>query len=255
MKKYTHIALILTLLFAAACSDHSRLRQLVGTMDRSCPESLGQMGTLESIRYDARANSVTFTYILNEDCVDVASFSQATDEQKSFLATFLRANDAGNAFLDEMVHADASLRLVYRGAASSDSVVLILNDRELRKIADAELADDIDRRQLADIVAITNARCPQTIDRGLILEGTQLTDSFITFHYRYDTAEYQFHNLDPASLQHDCTEALRAELTDVAGQAQLKLMKTAHLGAQYVFRADSAETRIVTIPSADIAAF
>ncbi|MCM1068172.1 MAG: hypothetical protein NC418_11425 [Muribaculaceae bacterium] len=249
MKKYIYIILAAIMIAAGACTKtkQTQLRMKIEQFNKQCPASLGAAGTLESVGYDTDSNSATFTYELNEDNVSVAGLADVDQEQKAFLANFLRSNDFGKSFLNDLVEAEASLRLIYRGAESRDSVSVTLTTAELKEIAAEEIGDDTDRLQLESMLAITNKQCPMNIDEGLVLESVTAVDNFLVYTYSYDTEIYDFANADLDGIREESTNALRDELTDISGRTQLKLMKDCGMGVKYTYHPEGARDSAVTV--------
>ena len=179
------------LLASCVSGERSHLRLMLEQVNKECPIDLGQMGVFESIGYDDSENIVVFTYNLNEDYTNIASLAGANEQQKQFMANFLKRDGSEQKFLEQMVKADAGLKCVYRGSESRDSVILLMSAEELREIAAADIAADNELRTLESMVAISNAQCPQVLDEGLSMTSATIEDNYIVFSFSYDPEQYE----------------------------------------------------------------
>ncbi len=245
------------LVAASSCADvdRNRLRLTVENGNKECPVKMGATGIMEYMRYDIDSNDVALSYALNENLVNIPGLASATEEQKTFLAAFLR-DDEQQQFLDLLVKADASLSLVFRGMESRDSVSLRLSPEELREIAAEELDEDNDMRQLEAMVAISNARCPELCDTGLTFTGIHIEDGYLNYNFDYDPLIYHISPQAREQMERNATDNLRQELTG-EDDLQLRLMKSCRLGARYYYNAigGAAEPLVITITPGEIAAF
>lgn len=259
MKKFLLPILTFMLIACFGCNDanRNRLRLQIEKMNSEFPVSLGNVGVCEGIRYETDDNTVVFSYGINEDISPIASLSKAGEEQKAFLANFLRSNEFGTNLLEELVKADASMRLVYRGLSSGDSTSVTLDADELREIAATEISGDTNMMQLESMLAITNRQCPQDVGEGLTLTAVNLADGFMVFYYEYNPEEADYSVVDRELLKEAYTESLREDLQDVAGRSQLKLMKSCGVGVKYALKASdgSRETIIVEVSPETVASF
>lgn len=259
MKKRLFIIIAAAAVLLASCvnGERNRLRLMLEQVNKECPMSLGDMGVFESIGYDQDDNTVVFTYNLNEDYTNIANLGQANEQQKAFMANFLKRDGEEQSFLEQMVKADASLKCVYRGSESRDSVVLFMSAQELKDIAASDVDEDNDLRQLESMVAISNAQCPQRLDEGLEMTSATIDGNYIVFNFAYDNEMYQFNTLGRDEFHTLTSDALREELTSPTGRSQLQLMKGRGIGAKYVYTA--ADTAIapvvVVIEPAEVAAY
>lgn len=247
MTKRLSIIIIAAAIMLASCvsGERNRLRLMLEQVNKECPVNLGEMGVFESIGYDENENTVVFTYDLNEEHTNIASLARANEQQKQFMANFLKRDGNEQKFLEQMVKADANLKCVYRGSESRDSVILFMSAAELRDIAAADVDEDNDLRQLESMVAISNAQCPHQLDEGLTMSSAAMEGDYIVFSFSYDPEFYEFHELDSTEFHKLTSEALREELTSPTGRSQLKLMKDRGIGAKYVYT--STDTSIAPV--------
>lgn len=256
---YSALCSVFFLLCITSCGENARerLRRQVEAVNSECPTAMGALGVFESARLDGDSNTTVFTFALNEDNIEIAGLADATQEQKQSLAAFLNYNEQASALLGALINADASIRMVYRGMESGDSVTIDLSQEDLRTIASKEISENTDRFQLESMVAVTNRRCPIQSGEGITLTGLRLIDNYMVYRYKYNPSAV---NLSPANtdtLQVSLTEGLREELTDETGLLQLDLMKKCGVGVKYVFRPTEGDagTTIIDIKPATIASF
>lgn len=258
MKRTNALLSVLALFFVVAAiscgnPERNRLRLNVEQLNAECPLSMGEIGVMESTRYNADKNIVTFTYALADENLNLKGLAQASEHQKLVLGAFLRTD--GKEILDMLVKADASLELVYKAMRSRDSVSVTLWPDELREMAETENQVLDERSQLAHIVAISNAQCPQLIDDGITLTSARLEDDFMVFYYTYDSGMLTIDASLVDELKSAMMEELAVEMSQPTGEVQLKLMKQCAMGFRYVYSPSGAgaDTIVVDIEPNEVA--
>lgn len=258
MKRTNALLSVLVLIFLTAAiscgnSDRNRLRLNVEQLNAECPLSMGDIGVMESSRYNTDKNIVTFTYALSDENLNLKGLAQASEHQKLVLGAFLRTD--GKEILDMLVKADASLELVYKAMQSRDSVSVTLWPDELKEMAETQNEVLDDRSQLEHIVAISNAQCPQVIDEGITLTSARLEGDFMVFYYTYDSDMMTIDSSLVDELKSAMKQELAAEMAQPAGESQLKLMKQCGMGFRYIYSpsGSDAETIVVDIEPHEVA--
>ena len=138
---------------------------------------------------------------------------------------------------------------------SRDSVSVTLWPDELREMAETENEILDERSQLAHIVAISNAQCPQLIDEGITLTSASLEDDFMVFYYTYDSDMLTIDASLVDELKSAMMEELAVEMSQPTGEVQLKLMKQCAMGFRYVYSPSGpgADTIVVDIEPHEVA--
>lgn len=124
MKKrfYILIAAFLTIAFSM-CSNDNELKLYVQAMNKICPYSIGDWGTLDEVNYTDGA--VTMTYNLMEGLIDFEGV-KANEEafRNNTLMSYANNSDKGFVkLIDAIVKAGADLNVVYM-VGTGDSILM-----------------------------------------------------------------------------------------------------------------------------------
>ena len=235
------------ILILAGCSQTARVQLKAGIdeANKSCPVVLSEDITMVGFSYDDDDNDVVVTYAYSETYGDVGIIAAAKESQKRFMKNYL-ISDTGRIFYDQILKADAGLRLVFRGSQSNESIDIYFSPDELKSF-DKPQTEDNAMEQIKAIVDISNSQTPVHIDGDdLIMTSVELEGNYMVFNYIYNTAEYDFNNVDTAELTQEQTVALAEELNSNAGRQQKALMQQLGLGVKYRFIPDDGSRGIET---------
>ena len=220
--KRNYIAFIVcALLVSAGCSDSSRERLMKSAdeINAASPMNLGNGIWMDSAEYEG--DNFTIVYKSDEEYANVKSIEKASKASKNFMATYLTSLE-GKALYNALNAAGANLTMLYVGKQSNDTARIVFTSADLKSMEADAGREKSDLEQLNDIVAMTVAQCPVTID-----------ENNMTFYYRVNPEKYDFSD-DTLSYRDLLYKGLEAELSAPANAMQLRLMKKLGVGVKYV---------------------
>ena len=254
MRHLSHILILIALVIGTACS-HDRVREQLAAEVAAVqtPVSIGPGGSLVSVDYDTDANTVTFDYVMNGNYIDASAFDGATDHQKRAMASFLQG-EQGRPFLDLLDKAGASLALRFT-IGSEEPRSISLTHAAIHDIAAETDVIDNSIRQLHDVAALENDRCPTDLGNGLRADSVTVEEKYLTYIVTAGDSITLSTSAASAQVRTRLLEALSAARNDVQTANTLGLLKKAHFGLRYrvAVPADST-THILDLTPDEIAA-
>lgn len=246
---------VLMLAAVVACStsaEKNKIALATEQMQSELPIDLGQGIVLATIDYDVDAKTLELKYECDEKLIHVDGLISVRDAQKRFL-TNLMASGGGEEFLNMLVEDNSSVKFCYKGLLTGKYGEITFSPEELQTISVRNANVNDERRQLADIVAITNAQCPVEFDgEDMILEQATCAGHFICFSVKYNSEKYNLvERFD--DFRSSLVEGARLELNDETSELQRRLMHNLGIGYRYNFvPTDSSKTIVIEIPAAEL---
>lgn len=232
--KRNYIAFIVcALLVSAGCSDSSRERLMKSAdeINAASPMNLGNGIWMDSAEYEG--DNFTIVYKSDEEYANVKSIEKASKASKNFMATYLTSLE-GKALYNALNAAGANLTMLYVGKQSNDTAKIVFTSADLKSMEADAGREKSDLEQLNDIVAMTVAQCPVTIDGDdFVMTDVIIDENNMTFYYRVNPEKYDFSD-DTLSYRDLLYKGLEAELSAPANAMQLRLMKKLGVGVKYV---------------------
>lgn len=251
-------ALLLSLFFLAACSNHGRdgLAAYAELQNKSCPQVVDGELILTDYDYSKDCNVFTLNYSVRELGGTVASMRTAEKPLRRIIGQNFR-NESLGGLLALLLEAKAEMRVRFIGEITGDTLDIdFVPDDIISIAADAE-RELSDMERLESLVANENSRCPQYIDGdSLVITSMTIEEPYIVLSYSFNPQAYDFAELDSAALRAKFEPGLHDILVKGAGREQLSLMKKLNLGMRYRFQpTDSKSAFSVNIRPEEIAEY
>lgn len=229
-----HFPILLTSLLLAVCAacSHNQARERLAAEVAAVqtPVSLGASGSLTSVTYNQADNSVTFDYVLSH-YIDAGAFDGATEHQKRVMASFLQG-EQGRAFLDMLDKAEAALALRFT-IGDNEPRTVALTPAEIHELAGETGVIDNSVRQLHDIAALENSRCPADLGHGLTADSVTIEEKYLTFIATGNDTLSIATSAQKAALRSQLLQDLESSAADTRTATILDLLRKARFGVRH----------------------
>ncbi len=167
----------------AGCTADNKLKLAAEAANKKCPVSMGAVGDVESITYED--GEVVYTLAINEQLSNMQAMKENPEDMKQMVLTNF-ANPEGNqkTMLDLIIDANASLRFVYKGKESGETIEMALTADEVKAAADNTSLTAEDK--LNAEVNATNMQLPMSIDDATVLEKMVVEGNSVVYLYKID---------------------------------------------------------------------
>lgn len=182
------VAAIVAIAFSTSCESENtkELKIGVAVFDKQCPVNMGMVGDLLSVKYDEKKKEVQYYMSLNDDMVSLDLMKKNEKMARQTLKLAFSKNDA-NEFLEQMTKAGAGLSVTYKSASTGKTLNISFTPDELKQIKNNPITEkEISRLLLNNMLAITNAGCPEPISEGVEMEKAIEEGDNVIYVYRLD---------------------------------------------------------------------
>lgn len=186
LKSTLKVLLLSCLFLVAGCSQKTKLEVGIENANKQCPISLGEAGEVTSIRFDG--TDVIYDISVDDAFLNLEALSKNPESMKAGIGAML-SNPKGDVkkTLELVIEAGSGIKYIYKGKTSGKEASCYLNTDELKAILDVNLSQtDIDRKQLEEIVNLTNVSLPITVDEATTLVKLSIEGEEVIYDYNID---------------------------------------------------------------------
>ena len=172
------------MMILAGCSaQENKLAKIVKEANKQCPIEMEIGFSIERIAYEN--GNVVFTYVLNDEIVNVGNLKKNPDLLKQSVTASL-SNPKGDvkALLDLATEENVSLHFVFKGKQKGEIVDVSLTPDELKTAANSPSVTP--EEKLKANVEAANATFPQVVDPSITVEKMVLEGSNVVYYYKVD---------------------------------------------------------------------
>lgn len=247
--------LLSCLLWVVGCSQKTKLEAGIEAANKQCPISLGMAGEVTAIRFDGK--NVVYELSVDEAFLNLEALGKSPEAMKAGIGTML-SNPKGDVkkTLELVIETGSGIKYVYKGKQSGKEASCYLNTDELKQLLDANLSQaELDRRQLEEIVNLTNASLPMAVDQATQLDKLSIEEGQVVYDYTIDESKISMSVLKERQAQ--LREQIRSSWS--AGDVSMKMFLDAcrkcgkGIGYRYVGNA-SGEMLYIVFDSAEVKA-
>lgn len=240
----------ISLLAFASCSGNGKLKEIVNSINKECPASMGELGVMASAELDG--NNVTIKMMVNEQYVNIEALQNNPGTMKANIRSmFTTPTEDMKALIEALQQANGGITFVYVGETSGKKVSVSLSSEEMQTMGQ-EGDEDLDAAIDAQI-AISNAQTPIQVDEMTTL--TQILREGVNIVYLYDIDEAQVSMADIETLREGMEALLLDSLRDKSNGSRY-FIETCHKadpGCLFIYRyrgSTSGQTVEIAIPVA-----
>ncbi len=186
LKSTLKMLLLSCLFLVAGCSQKTKLEAGIESANKQCPISLGAAGEVTGIRFDG--TDVVYELSVDDAFLNLEALSKSPESMKAGIGAML-SNPKGDVkkTLELVIEAGSGIKYIYKGKTSGQEASCYLNTDELKAILDENLSQaDIDRKQLEEIVNLTNVSLPITVDEATTLVRLGMEGEQVVYDYTID---------------------------------------------------------------------
>ena len=207
LKSFAAACLVLSLFMNLfSCADRSEviLKQTIEAFDEMCPINLGMIGDLFGAKYDEKAMEVQMYYYVNEEFFDLDVLNDSGVQvltKKAMLLSYT-SDQMARQFVEQMIRANAGLRVTFKSISTGASSVMIFSVDELEKCLTNPMSEAESNQMLLEIwVARENAQCPNVIDYGMTEVGAFDDGNSIIICCSVDEEELDMSDIEDAQIE------------------------------------------------------
>ena len=236
--------MLIMALLLGACAE-SKLRMAVATMNRKCPSSLNEVGTLDEVTLDG--NIIIFKVTPSD------AFLEGLDEMpelpKLLTKSFLLGLKDGNAEIIKTISdAQVKVRTViispnsskeYVGEFSSEEIAELMNDK----------GNSLDAA-LQSLCETVNKLLPEEdIEDGITQTEVLLEDDYLVYKYAIDESKGSMSEWKEMKneIKRDLIEIIRTDPTNLGGRSLLKLVIKTNRGLTFRYEGSTSKESVDVI--------
>lgn len=254
LRAFTASCLVLSLfIMLFGCGDRSEviLKQTIEAFDEMCPINLGMIGDLLGAKYDGKAKEVQMYYYTNEEFFDLDVLKDSSVQiltKKAMLLSYT-SDQMARQFVEQIIRADASLRVTFKAISTGTSSVMIFSVDELKEGLANPMSEAESNQMLLEIwLARENAICPNVIDYGMTEVGAFDDGSNIIFCCNVDEEELDMSDIEDARTE--IKQNMKETFVAVYGY-QLEVFRSVGRGCVFHYCGDTSGKTVDIIFSID----
>lgn len=183
-----HIGLfvVLTVMIISCNQKKAELKEFIERFNTSCPLSLGEFGTINSVTFDG--NSVEVKLSSNESEVSVSELDSHIDNTKEIIGINL-SKRTSQSLVDKIIEANADLRMIIIGTQFGSRLQVDFTTEELKQIKEKYSYMSEAQKVIASNVLGMIVRLPLKIDDMTTLTNISNTSNALMYKYEVNDRE------------------------------------------------------------------
>jgi hypothetical protein len=210
----------------------SQLREAIEVSNSQCPQNLGMMGDLLSLKFDEKSKEVQAYFLLNENLlnIDVLKNNKKLVSQSMKLSF---SKSESQELINLVAQAGASLSMTLKGGNSGKTLKITFTKDDLKSLGNNPLSEsDINKLLLENQIAIVNSSCPYPVEYGVEMEKVYDEGSYVIYACRIDENLFDMAQLRTA--QNEIKDNVKGIFEDPSVKGAAKLMVA--LGKGLIYR-------------------
>lgn len=237
------MAMLIMALLLGACAE-SKLRMAVATMNRKCPLSLNEAGTLDEVTLD---DNIIILKVTPSDAI-LEGLDEMPELPKLLTKNFLLGLKEGNAeIIKTMSDAQVKVRTViispnsskeYVGEFSSEEIAELMNDK----------GNSLDAA-LQSFCETVNKLLPEDIEDGITQTEVLLEDDYLVYKYAIDESKESMSEWKEMKneIKRDLIEIIRTDPTNLGGRSFLELVIKTNRGLTFRYEGSTSKESVDVI--------